>query len=113
MAKKTTRIILFFGLILGFALNGVMNTILLGNVNIFYYILIVLFFVCYSFLFMIKGLKGTFLGKIRLSLLGVAIASFIYALYDAFRFNYGSSLDVASFLSSIVLGSILSVFEGC
>ncbi len=46
----------------------------------------------------------------RLFLLGIAIASFVYALVDVADF-YGHGLNFGAFLSSIALGGLLGLFE--
>jgi hypothetical protein len=98
---------------MGFFLNGIVDAFLSGEANVFTFILTLAWFICYSLPFWtLKHLlkEITFFGKIRLSLLGVAIAFFVYAIYDLFSFNYGPGANVALFLSSIAIGSILSVF---
>lgn len=47
---------------------------------------------------------------VRLTLLGIAVASFMYAFLDVFWF-YNFNLNGGAFLSSIALGGLLSVFE--
>ena len=43
--------------------------------------------------------------------MGVAIAFFVYALYDVFSFIFDPSVNMAKFFSSIAIGSILIIIE--
>ena len=71
-----------------------------------------MFLLSYSVVFWLvkKNFKISLYIMLRLTLLGIAIASFMYAFLDVFWF-YNFNLNAGAFLSSIALGGLLTVFE--
>lgn len=113
-SKKRRWYFISLGLLLGYLFNyrlsqlsgsqDVLNIALSISIAFFCFIFI------YWFLSRVKYVDLPFFTMVRLSFLGIAIASFSYAFLDVFIY-FSSVVNVASFLSSIALGGFLSVFE--
>jgi hypothetical protein len=102
------------GLLYGYFFNSTLSALsdaqhgltVLYGLSIGFFILIFVFW----YVNKLKALSLSFPAMVRLSLLGMAIISFIYAFADILCF-YNSGLSVGSFLASIAFGGFLTVFE--
>lgn len=104
---------LFQGFVAGYFLNELTANFLeskgifyLNIANIFWFIGIYSFF----FWFCKKLFHFSLFTMFRLSLLGIAFASFLYALIDIVSF-YNSELKFGTILGSLALGGLVSIFE--
>jgi ABC-type Fe3+-siderophore transport system permease subunit len=101
------------GMVTGFFLSYFITAFVTAElvyIYLFASIICIFFFVPMYIIFKVPTRLSRYV-KIRFVFLGIAVSSFIYALYDIHNFSNHIDLVIVSFSGSIALGGIFAIIE--